>query len=187
MYTSKFQLYLFPEKADNTISPLHLLEILKKIQFVGEAQSSINTNQRFLSGDKFLSHLCFLGCSPDIEFSPHADKPYIYIEIPTPTDTPLFISGINLKVAKCPYCKKVLSSLPNILKQSTNPTRANCHHCSKTLEVSSLNWRKTAALCRCSIIIHTIYESEAVPDDQLLSALEVTTGFKWKYAYIRIE
>ncbi|MEE9351401.1 MAG: hypothetical protein V3U78_04015 [Thiotrichaceae bacterium] len=201
MYLSKFKLYLFPENTNESVDQNKLISLLKDIQFINKEdkseenidetakekkeEASKSPHSRFLTGNNFLSHLCFLGCSPDVEFQPDGDKPYIYVEVPQPTHTPQFTSGINIKIPKCPQCKKVLSTLPATLKKGV--AQAECPHCQTTLEINKLNWRKTACFSSTSIIINNIYESEAVPDDLLLDALKQATDCTWKYSYIRFD
>jgi len=187
MFISKFQLHLFPVNPKLTITHNELVNLLTKIGFMGETEKKSKGKSRYLSGERFLSHLCFLGCSPDVEFLPNGDAPYIYIEIPEATRTPQFISGINVKVPRCSACKKELSQLPHSLSKSSSIQETKCQHCGVELAIKPLNWRKTAYTSSSSIIIHNIYESEAVPDDQLLIPLEQATGSEWKYAYIRVE
>jgi len=83
----------------------------------------------------------------------------------------LFIAGQNIKPAKCPHCKTLL-------------TQTNCLNCQKTVDLETLNWRKIAFYASTWITIGNIYELEAIPNDSLLNALEKETGAKWKTAYI---
>ncbi|MBJ6610708.1 MAG: hypothetical protein JG718_10145 [Candidatus Thiothrix moscowensis] len=36
----------------------------------------------FAVGEQFLQHICFLGCSPDIELEPHPVNPFCYVRVP---------------------------------------------------------------------------------------------------------
>ena len=193
MFVSKFQLHLFPENPETTLPQNELINALATMAFIGDAEDKVDhQDTRFLTGEKFLSHLCFLGCSPDIEFIPNSedpDSPYIYIEIPETNPIPQFTSGVNVKAPRCSECKKELTELATFLEEAdsiSKPDKAHCQHCNAVLAIDRLNWRRTAYSSRTCIIIHNIYESEAVPDDLLLDQLYKLTQSKWKYAYIRI-
>jgi len=168
VWQAEFKLYLYPNKIDYKIDSERLLALLKKEELISKKLS----DKRYATGDKFVSLLTFMGCSPDIELEPQKDKPYCYIEIES-HNKPQFISGSNLKKARCPHCKKEISE----------PTL--CSNCQAELNPLSINWRKTAFLAQSWIAIGNIYELEAIPNDQFLNTLEKHTGVKWKPAYIR--
>lgn len=185
MFSSDYQLLIFPENPVDVINEDQLSQILKSINYIGDTEGDSKT-LRFQTGDKFLSHLCFLGCSPDITLHPEKDKAYTYIEIPPSTGTTRFISGLNIKIPRCPSCKKELTTLPKQLKALREPSELiKCQHCLSLVNSYQLNWRRTACFARTTIIIGNIYESEAVPDDRFLTTLYEKTGFVWKYAYVR--
>lgn len=164
---SEFKLYIYPNNPDYLVDIVALASLLKKLEFTGR---SLPQN-RYATGENFLSLLTFMGCSPNIELEPQDDKPYCYIELGSATE-PLFISGKNTKYPACPHCKSKLD----------NPT---CSNCNKAIDLAKLNWRKSAFVASSWITISNIYELEAIPSDQLLNALEKETGAKWKPAYIR--
>lgn len=173
MWNAEFKLHLYPVQVSYHHQKINGLEkLLDTLGFTGERISSQSIN-RYKVGDKFLSYLTFMGCSPDIELEPQDEKPYCYIEIEQ-TEEPRYIAGINLKPAKCPHCKSTI-------KQVT------CLNCRKTIDHEKLNWRKTAFYASCWITVGNIYELEAIPNDNLLITLEKETGVKWKVAYIRYE
>lgn len=167
MWHSEFKLYLYPETSTYSVNPENLKALLQKLKLVGQSLSST----RYSIGDNFVSLLTFMGCSPNIELEPQDDKPYCYIEIES-LQQARFISGKNTKYPPCPHCKKPLKN-------------TECSNCNKKVNLADLNWRKSAFLAKSWITIGNIYELEAVPNDQLLSALETETGIKWKHAYIR--
>ncbi|MEE9310041.1 MAG: hypothetical protein V3U64_03395 [Cocleimonas sp.] len=169
MWHSDFKLYLYPDKPDFQFDLITLEALLKKLELTG---ASLAKN-RYAVGGSFLSLLTFMGCSPDIELEPQDDKPFCYIEIDS-HENAQFISGKNTKYPPCPQCK---SKLTNIV----------CSNCNEKINPAKLNWRKSAFIASSWIIIGNIYELEAIPNDQLLSALERETGVRWKPAYIREE
>lgn len=145
--------------------------LLKSIKLIGEKLSE----SQYAVGDNFLSHLTFMGCSPSIELEPHPDKPYCYIEIENYKNRQ-FVSGVNLKKARCTLCKGEFKSVTE---------KATCSNCQEVLELEKINWRKSAFVAKTWIIIGNIYELEAIPNDGLLDTLEKETGVEWKPAYIR--
>jgi len=169
VWHSEFKFYLYPEKSQHKIDSNSLEVFLKNLEFISNKLSA----KRHATGGKFLSLLTFMGCSPNIELEPQDDKPYCYIEIESQNE-PLFISGKNTKYPPCPHCKSALKSL-------------TCSSCKKKIDPQNLNWRKSAFIASSWICIANIYELEAIPNDQLLNALEAETGVKWKPAYIRQE
>nr|AJG38006.1 hypothetical protein [uncultured Gammaproteobacteria bacterium] len=178
MWDAEHKLYLYPQQPFYRPSHQILEQLLIKLQFIGKLSSvdslklsSKQVTTRYEVGDKFLSQLTFMGCSPDIELEPQENKPYCYIEIEQ-IETPRLISGKNLKPAKCPHCKSPITEL-------------SCENCQKVIAPEKLNWRKTAFYASSWISIGNIYELEAIPNDNLLNALEENTGIKWKAAYIR--
>lgn len=44
----------------------------------------------FQVGECFLDHICFLGCSPDIELEPQTNKAFCYVQLPVPGETTTF-------------------------------------------------------------------------------------------------
>lgn len=168
MWQAEFKLYLYPDNPEYKTDKKSLLSILKKLDFIHQELP----NNRFATGDQFVSLLTFMGCSPNIELEPQKDSPYCYIEVES-NKNPRFISGANLKKSRCTYCKKDITE-PNL-----------CPHCQQTLEPQNINWRKTAFFASCWVSIANIYELEAIPNDQFLDTLKNETGVKWKPAYIR--
>ncbi|MDX9987005.1 hypothetical protein [Thiothrix unzii] len=55
----------------------------------------------FATGETFLDHLCFLGCSPHLELEPCTDRAFCYVQLPADnTETtfqPIRKPALNLK------------------------------------------------------------------------------------------
>ena len=168
MWQAEYKLYLYPVSINYTVDLDKLQTFLKKVAFISKDLGG----NRFSTGNKFVSHLTFMGCSPSIELEPQTDKPYCYIEIETGKD-PRFIFGENIKKSKCPHCRHP------IIPATT------CPHCTQEINPQNINWRKTAFTASSWISIGNIYELEAIPNDLFLNSLEEETGVTWKPAYIR--
>ncbi|GAA0425042.1 hypothetical protein GCM10009133_36970 [Cocleimonas flava] len=183
MWHSPYKLYLYPEtikqstdeneKAIGDFSSIS--KTLKELDFIGTKQGE----RRYTTGKNFVSLLTFMGCSPNIELEPQENKPYCYIEIIIEKEAKFF-SGINIKAATCPECKAKITDIANPAVENSV-----CTNCKKTFKTNRLNWRKTAFIAQYCIVIGNIYESEAIPNDQLLDALKATSLTEWRYAYIR--
>jgi hypothetical protein len=77
MQFSTHQLVLFPTRI---VTPGNraLLDCLSDLGLLGQSLGG----GRYSTGEGFLSLVCFLGCSPDIELEPQASKPFCYIQLP---------------------------------------------------------------------------------------------------------
>lgn len=172
---------IYPEVADLSISLKSLVSILDATGLLGDAE----TDTRFLPGDAFLDLIYFLGCSPNVNLSPNQDNhPYCTIEVAASPDQIRCQFGNNTKVPKCPVCRIELSHLMDD-KISKPCYLRQCPECHAELDLTTLNWRKSAVFSRTWIEIHNIFEAEAVPHDNLMQYLENETGRAWKVAYLR--
>lgn len=183
MWHAEFRLYLYPEDPVFSADVTALKPLLSDLQFIDKKLDE----KCYSTGNSFVSLLTFMGCSPNIELEPQEDKPFCYIEIDT-TESPTFIFGKNTKKAVCIHCKQALKSQsPNrkVLFEIQGD-QIQCLNCNEVMDSRKINWRKSAFIASCWICIGNIYELEAIPNDQLLIALEKETGVKWKSAYVRI-
>jgi hypothetical protein len=135
------------------------------------------------AGPRFLELITFLGCSPHVVFAPEQDTDaFTYVEIPDAFDAPRLISGQNIKTPKCPSCKQAHQSWQGW--KDAPCTQQQCEHCGAELSVTAVNWRQSACCARQVIIIHEVFEGEAVPGDELLRALRDLSGIVWDYCYV---
>lgn len=74
MPLSTYCLLLYPQGATTT----PVLPVLHAVGLLGKALEE----GVFATGEQFLQHVCFLGCSPDIELEPHPVKPFCYVRVP---------------------------------------------------------------------------------------------------------
>ncbi len=172
MWDAEFKLVIYPVTTEHSKGLSNLEALLKDIQLIGDRLSE----DRFQVGDEFLSLLTFMGCSPNMELEPQKDgSAFCYIEL-NETQSPQFVSGSNLKKARCTHCKAEVAKLDK---------KALCAQCKQPLVLDKINWRKTAFVAQSWITIGNIYELEAIPNDELLNTLHHKTGVQWKPAYIR--
>ena len=183
MWQAEFKLYLYPEDSDATISKEALKSALAECQFIGP----LIEGNRHETGERFLSLLCFMGCSPNIELAPQDNKPYCYIEIADTQGDKRFIAGHNARKHQCPACKQTVQNIKALINAAIKNRLQyfNCPECDQHIEYKKINWRKSAFIAKNWIVVGNIYEAEAIPDENLLAKLERSTGSRWKYAYIR--
>ena len=133
----------------------------------------------FLPGDRFLDHISFLGCSPNIALSPEEGEHYCYIRLHEPQSRPVLLSAGNTQPPRCRSCQRTLDEW----WQCTAPDF--CSQCSLEERQDSLNWRRRGAISRCRIEIMNVYPHEAVPSPNLLLFLKDASGVEWRYAYLQ--
>jgi hypothetical protein len=185
MWHAEYRLYLYPTDATLNISYKKLESALRKIAFIDTALKS-DKNYRYQAGKGFLSLICFMGCSPNIEIKPQQDRPFCYVEITKSTHKPHFIVGRNVKKVNCPHCKKPLSHfVDEVLSNPTRLFQQRCSLCKTVINPEKINWRKSAFIAQTWLLVGNIYEAEAVPDEKLLATLQQVSGCQWQYAYIR--
>ncbi len=192
MWQAEYRLYLYPTDIKKEIDPKKLELALQEVEFIGDIlsnDSSVNNSNRYVVGEDFLSLICFMGCSPNIEIEPQEDSPFCYVEIPKKTDKIGFIAGDNVKRVNCPCCKK---PQPELAKKLLNSKAEDlflqaCTECNREIDPLAINWRKSAFIAQAWVLLGNIYESEAIPDEKLLSALEQASACEWKYAYVRLK
>lgn len=80
MILSDKWLVLYPVGPELVVPQPQLFELLSELGLAGEALQ----NECFAVGEQFLSHVCFLGCSPAIELEPQPDQAFCYIRVPEP-------------------------------------------------------------------------------------------------------
>lgn len=180
MYIAREQLVLYLTDKDKLIAAADLIRFCQEQALIGPQEAE----HRFQVGERFLSLLCFMGCSPHIELYPQAnDGAYCYIDIPEPTNHVLISQ--TPKIPRCPHCKSNLTWLP--AKQNNQPLRSHtCPDCQQIIDPSKLNWRKSAVFAASRLVINNIFEAEAIPDGNLMSRLQQQFGCEWRYAYIKV-
>ena len=70
-------------------------------------------------------------------------------------------------------------------QEQPEQARFDCPECGRSLSATELRWRKCAGFGRFFIKVWGIFESEAVPNPNLLAILEKSTGTAWQHFYVR--
>lgn len=166
-----------PAKTDD------LVEVLHEIGLVGPSLGD-GPVHRFRSGERFLDHVTFLGCSPQVELEPTADgSPYCQVRLAVYSDGPRLIRGRNRRPPRCPYCRSAQGE-----HSLDDPSaRWPCATCNNDLTVETLDWGRAGGSARCFVIVTNVFPSEAVPGSELLAALSAATNLRWDYFYAEVE
>jgi len=187
------RLVLFPRGINARASLPSLTAVLADIGLIADElpPTSVNgMNGHYLVGDKFFEHVSFLGCSPHLALAPpqpgdDGNTEFCHIGIDC-ADRVKFLGGDNVRAPQCPQCKAIdedwLTLMPRWQKAPEVFTR-QCQQCGATKPLQMFNWRRTAAFSAVSVHIWGIHQSEAVPNDGLLNALETLTHGPWEYFY----
>jgi hypothetical protein len=161
-----------------------LEHLLQSIKFAGKA---FNGPMHYLSGDKFLDYIAFMGCAPDIRLEPGDDnQPFCHIRLIAKTATVEFHGGEKVHVPRCPQCRSAVDDWKNKIsewRKSATEQPWLCGCCQHQANPWEYNWRRSAGFGRCFIEISNIYPKEAIPQQALLDTLESRYGVRWQYFY----
>lgn len=157
-------------------NPAMLAGALKTIGFLGPERNP----GVYSAGLDHLGLITYLGCSPQVTLGDN--EVATFIRISGVLDAPQFLHGGNLKSPRCPQCRKFLEN-PSAV-QFANALLA-CPHCDYAGQLCTFDWRRSAACARLFIEISNVFESEAVPGENLAACLEAASGQIWDYCYVR--
>lgn len=154
--------------------------LINLLQEKGFIDKSLNKNENsYLVGEKFLSHISFMGCSPNLKFEDESDDGKFTFVRFTSTSTVSAITGKHSFAPQCPQCKKTEKNWRALLKDN----KLVCSHCLQTSDAWSYNWRKSAGFGRFFIEVTDIYPKEAIPQPALLYLLENEFNTSWCYFF----
>lgn len=174
-----YKLVLHPAVADYVPESDTLLPgVLKQHGITGDSFSHQGISGH-LVGEDFLKHIIFLGCSPSVALSPGDGDNFCFIHINGPHQAIQFIQGDVALQPRCPVCREPVS----LWQQHLHADNYQCEKCAATTQVMALDWRREAGFGKLFIDIYGIFPQEAVPSEQLLSALEEATSAQWTYFY----
>ena len=177
-FTSNASLVIYPTNPNWTSDNQESL--IKFLQEVGLAGEYLNKKENsFLVGEKFLDHISFMGCSPNIKLeNENGDGKFTFIRVTT-TETITALTGKHSFAPHCPHCKKPEKNWRELLEDN----QLVCSQCQTTSDAWLYNWRKSAGFGRCFIEITDIYPKEAIPQPSLLDSLEKSFGVSWGYFF----
>jgi hypothetical protein len=180
------QLILHPVRHDAAIDADRLLHALRAIGLIGAA-FSFEGNNHHRPGDRLLQLITFLGCSPVVSLGEPGltGDEFCHLQFEGTHPAPIAVAGDNLKPARCPGCKHTLKDSPKRIAHWPEQTEIHCPQCGTRTPLPRLNWRRSAGFGRFFLRIWGVFESEAVPADELLAALEQASDLPWSYFYYR--
>ena len=138
-----------------------------------------NSSYDYFAGERFLDHVSFLGCSPNIAFSADESDQYCYVHFNDAKATPRIHSGMNTAPPKCSECGQVQNNWKQCVQVDY------CGRCTLEDRQTLFKWRRKGALSRWVIEVMNIYPHEAIPSSLLLMSLAEVTGVEWHYAYLQ--
>lgn len=166
-------LVLYPKNA--VWAPLSLAALegaLKAIGLLGAQRG----DWRYSAGPEYLGLVTYLGCSPQIMLG--ENDAATTISLAGIFNSPLFLHGSNLKPPRCPQCRHALASFQP-------DHQLQCGHCGYAGSACEFDWRRSAANARVFVEISNVFESEAVPGEELIACLEAASSEFWDYCYVR--
>ena len=136
---------------------------------------------RYRVGDRFLSLVMFMGCSPQVALEPDqgaSGQEYCSIRLREFEQVTLLCSA-TVPALRCPRCGATLADPQTGCFDSSN----RCDQCGAVSQASELNWRNSGGYARFFIELSGIFPHEAVPADRLLCELARLSNCDWKYLY----
>ncbi len=170
-------LYLFPAMADQEPPDLEAVQTcLTGQQFIGN-----NLDQHhFLVGERFFEHVIFAGCSPSMQLQPPDDDSgqFVHLRLLGIYAVPKQFVSSQYSKPRCPTCRLRIKDW-----QQLSGELPPCPSCGRNNTLESLDWRNYAARGRLLVEIRDVFPGEAVPGEQLLSALMAIDGQEWRYGW----
>jgi len=158
-----------------------LVGLLQDLGLAG-AEKHSDTGETYGAGERFLSLVMFLGCSPRVLLDPQdaePGEPVCHIRLLT-FNEPTFLLAAKLPAVRCSNCRTPVEKF----EPGSYDRLFSCSQCGKESELKDLDWRQAAGFGRCFIEISGIYPQEALPSDKLLDKLSDCSQSAWKYFYI---
>lgn len=145
--------------------------------------------QSFLTGERFLQLITFLGCSPYLQLEPPDDggSNFCHLRFLGPFEQPQFLYGGNTRPPKCPNCRRGIDNWLSLVEQWQAEPEApsiTCPNCGQLSSPLSLEWRRTAGFGRFFIQVAEVFPGEAVPVAELMNCLR-SGGESWDYFYLQ--
>ena len=155
------------------------------IQPTGLIGARLEEKNHFMSGERFLDVITFMGCSPDIRLDPDEHgKPFCHIRLSQKHDTTCRY-GEHAHTPRCKHCGSAINDWKERIAtwSPTSDDNWRCNNCGNVEPPWNYNWRKSAGFACCFLEITNIYPKEAIPQPSLLDNLKRITGIDWQYFY----
>lgn len=177
--TAKCALFLSPAEKDFIITDPE--EFIGKLQDIGLiAEKLPDQINAFYTGQRYLDHIAYMGCSPAIQFeASKKSNDFCHVIIHHYDKPELLVSQTQTRAPHCPNCSKPIKDWQDMLTDDT----INCGLCHTVSNFGELNWRKMAGYARVFIEITDIFPKEATPQQTLLKLLSDACDTEWLYFY----
>ena len=178
-------LYLSPVDASYNISDLPAF--ISDLQDTGFISGAVNeqADDAFYTGERFLEHIAYMGCSPAVQFEPCEDgDSFCHIRLHQFKDAILIVSQKQSRAPHCPSCKKPVKSF-DLRHQGIDdtPAQITCESCNTSAATADFNWRKMGGYARTFIELTDIFPKEAIPQQSFIDKLSAISGTRWHYFY----
>lgn len=137
----------------------------------------------FLTGERIFDYISFLGCAPNLPLTPEEGNGYLRIVLLALEEPALFLSE-KVRPVKCPECAARIDNWVEYIVPDYGPD-LSCPQCEKATPLQNLQFRKRACFSRTIIQILPIFESEAVPADSFINALNAEFDARFEIAFIQ--
>lgn len=160
-----------------------LVRLLAGVELIGSPLAGTG-DRRWQVGERFLDHVCFLGCSPSLELAPRSDgRPFCHVRLIVASEGPRLIREDRRRPPRCPWCR---AAQPEAQLRDDRPAWP-CPACGAQLSAAALDWGRGAGIGRCFVVVANVFPSEAVPGDELMRTLAENTGVEWRYFYAPVD
>jgi hypothetical protein len=180
---------------DYTVVPPDLYRLIADLREQGLIAAAIEpktanpgNHPRYVIGEAYPRLLSFMGCAPFFKTEPDSpdDWDFCHLEVRGPWPQPRLIGRLDEARPRCPHCNKLDRDwYQGLGGQAPPPPEApwTCPHCDQQAPWGELDWRLRAGYCRLALVLHHVYEGEAVPSPNLLSTLTRHTDGPWTWFY----
>ena len=177
-----------PEWQPTTLD--ELVTVLRDTGLIGAAIDSATVTRAdparttdtsaYYAGERFLELIAFMGCSPNIRFTPESDgQSFTCIRLQLTPGRVEALYSPHSHAPICPHCGKAEKNWQRLIEADA----LCCSHCGQRAAPWHYNWRKSAGFAACFVEITDIYPKEALPQQSLLQALATLSGCEWLYFY----
>ncbi len=137
----------------------------------------------FLTGERFLQRVSFLGCSPFLRLEPPADGSdrFCHVRFLGPYPAIRLLHGTNTRPPPCPGCGQRIGNWHEALAATGG--EIDCPHCGRHATLTELDWQRNAGAGRFFVEVREVFPGEAVPLPGLMELLRGAGG-AWDYFYL---
>ncbi|CAK0781368.1 Formate dehydrogenase accessory protein FdhE [Gammaproteobacteria bacterium] len=135
-------------------------------------------------GDRFLTLVTFLGCSPFVRIEPSSpgSRAFCHVRSLGPWRMPRAWISRLAGAPRCPACRTRYPSTISDL-DSDPATSLNCP-CGLIAPLWQWDFKDRGGFGRWSLSLEDIFPNEALPGDELMAFLMERTGSSWRFFYL---